>query len=688
MSDKVQDAVEIYNSLSKMGFWEKVSFKDNEDLLALEMIAGLSASEFEQFFSTINPSHRRLLYLDADQNLKEDPRYKDILNAFESGDPQPYIGKKKKEESEPEDDEYTKYGFESLKKEEKHAQYVDLYVPKGSSAQLVSLIEDIEFTMQWCLDTLGLGAPKAAPEFTQVLDDTHAMTIGGWSKIRDAHDDLKNQLKTRQDEYAAAHRDVKGVTYDSAITGSDTFKELGRIMNDLNDRLKFEPHGLTRSGNQLTESSGGPANSEMQVAVYEKNTDENSKDNGKWFLTASAEQRYYVSALDSAAQEWEKVYDGAVKSFQKQAEKVDDAKGQTSTENGSTDSRNNASNNASNSNSDNSKGDSIVPSVQGSAIRWNGDTGENLTSADDSLVDGSTDVSESMTDTDTSTISDDEVPETPYSSSDQLAALHSTPQGAAGTGAGVNSPGSANTGVAPPAVTSGDNGASALQQMAMMSALNGMNQGNHSPSDDRYDRARPEQYRRGEQERERNRSTQENTTNQAMQQAAPASTTAPKYTGAPPPVNTPGGVVDYKVGNSTLQVSQPVAEALQRQTQNTATDAASAYAGTAGESTSDHPWAIVNDVAQLKTGDIVQWEKHSALIVKNETGLNILDNGQLIPLNPNLPPLTAKYGNFTGYAHPTGLDVGSVDRLTATPRPSEVSSTHSVSSPSIVPPQV
>ncbi|MEV6139359.1 hypothetical protein AB0L63_25570 [Nocardia sp. NPDC051990] len=54
------------------------------------------------------------------------------------------------------------------------------------------------------------------------------------------------------------------------------------------------------------------------------------------------------------------------------------------------------------------------------------------------------------------------------------------------------------------------------------------------------------------------------------------------------------------------------------------------------------PWATVNDVAQLKTGDVVQWEKHSALIINNQNGLHILDGGQLILLDPNSPPLTEK----------------------------------------------
>lgn len=193
-----------------------------------------------------------------------------------------------------------------------------------------------------------------------------------------------------------------------------------------------------------------------------------------------------------------------------------------------------------------------------------------------------------------------------------------------------------------------------LGPLMAMTAMQSANQVSHQSADDR------DQDRRTRDDRIRDRQAAVTAaTNSPGAPTTPPGVTPPAYAGTPPPVTTPGRMVDYPIGRSTVHVPQPVAEALQRQTQNAAVTAKEAYAGTAGDSTADHPWATVNDVANLRTGDVVQWENYSALIVKNENGLNIFDNGQLIPLDPNDPPLTEKYGSFTGYLHPTGLDAGS-----------------------------
>ncbi|MEV4130378.1 hypothetical protein [Nocardia sp. NPDC049707] len=224
--------------------------------------------------------------------------------------------------------------------------------------------------------------------------------------------------------------------------------------------------------------------------------------------------------------------------------------------------------------------------------------------------------------------------------------------------------------------------------MAMMSALAQSNQFRSQPGDDRGHDERDSREER-ERSRERNRATQATNTEPAAQAATPG-VTAPGYAGSPPPITTPGAMVDYKLpDDSTVQVSSTVADALQKQQQNTAIDAVAAYSGTPGESTPNHPWATVNDVAQLKTGDVVQWEKHSALIINNQNGLHILDGGQLILLDPNSPPLTEKYGNFSGYFHPAGIDVGSnADRGTAVASPPTVSTPRQAGPPPVIPRQI
>lgn len=193
----------------------------------------------------------------------------------------------------------------------------------------------------------------------------------------------------------------------------------------------------------------------------------------------------------------------------------------------------------------------------------------------------------------------------------------------------------------------------------------------------------------GDRSRDQHRAATAPTYPAAQAPTAPA-VTAPTYAGAPPAVTSPGAMVDYALPDtSTVQVSSTVAEALQRQQQNVAIDAAAAYSGTPGESTPNHPWSTINDVAQLKTGDVAQWENHSALIVNNQNGLQILDNGQLVPLDPNNPPLIEKYRNFAGYFHPTGMDVGTnTNPGSAAPPPPTVSRAQPAGPSPITPPKI
>ncbi|WP_327100862.1 hypothetical protein OIE68_19935 [Nocardia vinacea] len=272
------------------------------------------------------------------------------------------------------------------------------------------------------------------------------------------------------------------------------------------------------------------------------------------------------------------------------------------------------------------------------------------------------------------------------SSPDIDALLNAAMQNRSGTGTGTST--TAPTANATPAASTGNNMADLMGPMAMMSALAQANQSHSQVGDER---GREERDAREERERARERNRAAQAANAASgAQAAPPGVAAPTYAGTPPPITTPGAMVDYKFPDgSTVQVSSTIADALQKQQQNTALDAVAAYSGTPGESTPNHPWATVNDVAQLKTGDVVQWEKHSALIINNENGLHILDRGQLIPLDLNSPPLTEKYGNFSGYFHPTGNDVGSdADRGTAAAGPPTVSTPQQAGPPPVAPPEI
>ncbi|MEV6323841.1 hypothetical protein AB0M45_21995 [Nocardia sp. NPDC051787] len=298
---------------------------------------------------------------------------------------------------------------------------------------------------------------------------------------------------------------------------------------------------------------------------------------------------------------------------------------------------------------------------------------EDLSSTFEDLLPGATDTTDLLGGTESILGGD-----TP-SSMDIGSLIQAATQGSgAGSGTGMTTGNAATP-------TNNNSGTDMIGPLMAMNALSQAgNQNNRPPTDDRGDEKDP----RDEREHEQNRNAPANTANPAVQ-TSPPGVTAPTYAGTPPTITTPGAAVDVQIGESTVKAPQgPVAEALQKQVQNFAFDAKAAYAGTAGELTADHPPAIVDDLTKLQTGDYVEWERFSALIVKDENGqLNILDNGRLVPFDPNNPPLVEKYGNFRGYFHPTGLDsaagVGS-----AAPPPATVSTAQPGGLPPVPPPQI
>ncbi|MBF6097893.1 hypothetical protein IU510_07365 [Nocardia cyriacigeorgica] len=160
-------------------------------------------------------------------------------------------------------------------------------------------------------------------------------------------------------------------------------------------------------------------------------------------------------------------------------------------------------------------------------------------------------------------------------------------------------------------------------------------------------------------------------------EAAPPVATASYGPGAPPPVVTPGGLIDAPLPDGTTQkVPSAVAQALNKEVYNVnGSDAQAAYAGTTGQHTPSNPWLAVDPNTtdpdrKLRTGDVIQWENRSALVVMNESGLNVLLNGQLVQLDPHNPPDDGHgpFGRFQGFFHPSGIDKAGGD-LTAGAQP-------------------
>ncbi|WP_327114357.1 hypothetical protein OHB12_34220 [Nocardia sp. NBC_01730] len=671
MGDKVDDAVDKINKHYEPSTWDGAGFQDGQAKDSLDALAGLNSTEFKQAFDKLEPAEREMLARDAGDDLKKDDKYKEIINALASGDPAHVVDAKKKKEDEANKPEFEKgYGWE-LPDEKEHLHRVDLYQPKGASAALISLIEDTEFTMQWGFDTLGARDPKAAPDFTNVLDGEQVTTADGWSQIKSQHETLKTQLDKRQQEYTEAHKDVKVNTSDSAILNSETFKKLKVIEDDLNEKLQFEFPGYTQDGDKISYSYKDVDNSQTKIVAYEKN-----KDSGNYYLTAEAEQNYYVKYIDDAAEKWDEEYANATKEFQKKADKVDSDNNNNNNNKTATDNSGNVDNGANN---------GTANTGQNGSTQQAGYQSTDFGPLYDDLTASSTDSSLGST-SDSSLLGSGSGSGGASSSVDFGSLVQAALQNGSGNGSGTGT--TATTGNATTPATSGSGIGDAMQQMMMMNAMSQMGNQNRQPSDDsgndsRYSRDSRDARRRDQQ------GAAPAATDPAVQ-TSPPGVAAPTDAGTPPAVTAPGAMVDYPLPDkSTVQVSSTVAEALQRQQQNVAMDAAAAYAGTTGESTPNHPWSTINDVAQLKTGDVVQWENHSALVVNNQNGLQILDNGQLVPLDPNSPPLIEKYGNFSGYFHPTGMDVGgNAGPGAAVPPPPTVSQAQPSGPPPVTPPKV
>jgi hypothetical protein len=692
---KVDDTVDLIDGHYEDSFWgdDGDGFQDDQARESLDALADLNATEFQEAFERLSHTRRETLAETAQaQGLDDDDKYREIINSLATGDPSAVVEAEREPQFAGDTGQWSGLG----PGEGEHGEDATLWIPRGASKSLVSLILDTQFTMQWGFDTLGIGNPEAAPDFTTLLDGELVTTVDGWSQIRSDHDALNTRLTERQNEHTGEDGGVRITTMDTEITGSDVYTQLKEIKDNLNERLKFEFPEATRNGDEITVGSGGPPTSEVQVPVYEMNRDENSDNFGKFYLTADAEQRYFVRYIDEAAEDWERKYAEATEDFQKHADQIDngdtgdDGGGNDDTDGGDSggDTGDDGGDSVGDTGDDGGSSDPVQDSgfplpVQDASTAEAGLLDEDFSSMYDDLLGGSVDTTDSLDSTSLGDVQsglDSTGSGTP--SGADLSSLISAAQDS-GTGSGT---GMTTSNTSTPA--SYDSGAGALSQMAMMSALGQMaNQGNRparddSGHDDRDSREAPPR------EDEQNSTAPAATTDPGVQ-TPPPGVTAPTYAGTPPPVTTPGAMVDVPIDNTTVKAPQPVAEALQKQVQNVAMDAISAYRGTAGELTADHPPAVINGPGELKTGDILQWERHSALIVKDQNGLFVLDNGHLVPLDPNNPPLKEKYGNFTGYIHPSGLDgAAGGDPASAAPPPPTGSTAQPAGPPPVSPPQV
>lgn len=166
--------------------------------------------------------------------------------------------------------------------------------------------------------------------------------------------------------------------------------------------------------------------------------------------------------------------------------------------------------------------------------------------------------------------------------------------------------------------------------------------------------------------------------------------TASTDAGPPPIVNTPGMNADHKLPGEEkpIKVPQTVSDALTRQQGNPAINATTAYAETAAAQDADSPWREI-DVSELRVGDVIKWENHSAVLFQKDGGWHYVIGDQVTPLDTqNLD--SPQFGKFERFLHPTGLDSATTNA--PAPEPSKlpepkVSQTAPADPPAVQPPR-
>jgi hypothetical protein len=134
----------------------------------------------------------------------------------------------------------------------------------------------------------------------------------------------------------------------------------------------------------------------------------------------------------------------------------------------------------------------------------------------------------------------------------------------------------------------------------------------------------------------------------------------------------PDGTVTYTFPDGqTQKVSVTVAKALDAAFGNQKdTDAQAAYAGTSAKWTDKKQIGTRVDPYQLMTGDIATWENATAIVRVMGSGtdgtLDVIVDGQLKPFAPDMSGAAGEFGEFTGFQHPNGIEVGNATDTSGT----------------------
>ncbi|WP_406269141.1 hypothetical protein OH799_25940 [Nocardia sp. NBC_00881] len=481
-----------------------------------------------------------------------------------------------------------------------------LYHPRGESTGLQRLIDTIERGIDALADTLRAGHPEQAPDVRDMLAETGFYDSRNRSVMSDVYSDMMHELDGVKSTLQS-YDEYAGSTADqTAEYVSSGMNYLSARVGDLNEKLKAAPY-------QVIDEPIDPGMTVPAVTVRSE------------VITNESE---LMDALYNALDEVERKVDEVASIMEDLGNGLDE---------NSPDYQSNQLPAGPDPSADYSP-----PSEPGTETGWTDTDNSDLFS---DLLGTETD--------DRSGLSG------PLGSSglDMTRLLNAITGQSAGSGGG--------TPTAAPAATDSGSVLGMMMPMMMVPMMASMTQAMQKRQQDA-------EY--AERERERERREQE----AQYQQQQPVSgqptgatpaVTAPVPAGGAPTIGTTG-MVDAELPNGTTQkVTATTAEALQKAINNpNGSDARAAYAGTLGESTPAHSWTVV-DAADLRTGDVVQWENRTAVAIVTQDGLFFITSGQMVPLDTNNPFEDGQgdYGTFQGFFHPTGVDTS-----TATTDPTQL----------------
>ncbi|NKY59823.1 hypothetical protein [Nocardia flavorosea] len=518
-----------------------------------------------------------------------------------------------------------------------HAELVLLYLPEYQDKEetLHPMIDFTQDVLQYQVDCFARGDADLAEDVREWLKNENLFEEGNVSEFVDQYEAHLNDESAIKDKFWRHDERIEEIAIDTDAVNTESLNKIMEKIEDLDDELRAigEEH-LTTEETVVQPGVAG----ETQVIENQ-------------YLKRSVVEALFGSMEETISEVMTLVLDAVDKNTENEEE----------TDNNSTDYQSayddgyQAGLAAAGQNTDTGTGtntDTGTGNELDDAVTDFSDTYEDLLGPEDS---GSGETGAEGSET-------DEGPRSPIEQ--LLQPIREAIMSGSGSGGG---------GAAQQAAGGGDM-MSMMMPMMMMSMMSQMMQQSMQK--------RQEDAERAEREREREREDRDRERDDAPQSAqapgpaaapptaapAPGTAEAPAPQDAPPPAAsmTQKSMVDMKLPNGTSQrVSSVVADAVNRELNNpNGSDARAAYQGTPGEASAGSPWVSVES-ASVATGDVAQWDNRSALVVVGDAGLQVIVNGELVPLDPHNPPDGGQggYGGFRGFFHPSGADVNEVNDM-------------------------